>query len=79
LCARWVATLRRRAPQLRVRRNYPYLGRADGLTTYLRRRFPAGAYIGVELEVNQRHLLSDTQSTVAARAAVVDSVVQLFG
>ena len=28
------------APQLRVRRNYPYAGKGDGLTSYLRRRFP---------------------------------------
>lgn len=36
----------------RVRRNYPYLGTADGHTTALRRQFGAG-YAGVELELNQ--------------------------
>ena len=40
-------------PHLRIRRNQPYRGTADGLTTHLRRRFPAGAYAGIELELNQ--------------------------
>ena len=37
-------------PQLHVRFNYPYLGTADGFTTYLRKQFPIG-YSGIELEV----------------------------
>ncbi len=54
LCARWKAVARgNRAPELRVRRNYPYAGKGDGLTSHLRRRFPRGAYVGIELEVNQ--------------------------
>jgi len=36
-----------------VRRNYPYLGKADGLATALRQRYPQSRYIGVELEINQ--------------------------
>ena len=39
---------------VRVRRNYPYRGIADGFTTYLRSRFPGGSYLGIELEVNQK-------------------------
>jgi len=58
LCARWKASLAASAPGLRVRRNYPYAGRSDGLTCYLRRRFPPGAYVGVELEINQRIVLA---------------------
>jgi predicted N-formylglutamate amidohydrolase len=38
---------------LRVRRNYPFRGVADGLTTSLRRRFPDAAYAGIEIEINQ--------------------------
>jgi predicted N-formylglutamate amidohydrolase len=45
----------------RIRRNYPYRGSSDGLTTTLRRVFPALAYIGIELEVNQA-LLSDRRA-----------------
>lgn len=38
---------------LRVRRNAPYRGNADGLTTALRRERPAAGYLGLELELNQ--------------------------
>jgi predicted N-formylglutamate amidohydrolase len=53
LCRRWAALLRRAAPELRVRFNYPYKGDSDGLTTWLRRRHAEDRYLGVELEVNQ--------------------------
>ena len=39
---------------LNVRFNYPYLGKADGFTTYLRKQFPKN-YIGIELEINQKY------------------------
>lgn len=52
-CDAWEASLRATAPRLRVRRNYPYRGTADGLPTTFRQRFPAG-YLGIELEVTQR-------------------------
>ncbi|GIW80196.1 MAG: hypothetical protein KatS3mg105_2003 [Gemmatales bacterium] len=51
-CNRWYAELAQHLPGLRVRRNYPYLGKSDGLTTSLRKSF-ADAYLGIELEVNQ--------------------------
>jgi predicted N-formylglutamate amidohydrolase len=38
---------------LNVRYNYPYLGKADGFTSYLRKQFPEN-YIGIEIEVNQK-------------------------
>jgi predicted N-formylglutamate amidohydrolase len=50
---RWGAHLRRHAPDLRVRCNYPYRGVADGLATWLRRRHPVTRYLGLEVEVNQ--------------------------
>lgn len=53
LARRWRALLCQRAPGTRVRYNYPYRGVADGLATWLRRRYPAARYLGVELEVNQ--------------------------
>ena len=37
----------------RIRRNYPYHGASDGLTTALRQRFSSLAYLGLELEMNQ--------------------------
>lgn len=40
-------------PALRIRRNYPYLGKADGLTAALRKKFAARRYAGLEIELNQ--------------------------
>lgn len=40
-------------PQLKIRFNYPYLGKADGFTSYLRRKFPEN-YSGIEIEINQK-------------------------
>lgn len=57
LCAHWQEALLARDLG-RVRRNYPYAGAGDGLTTSLRRLFPPDAYVGVELEINQRHPLA---------------------
>ncbi|WP_299778501.1 N-formylglutamate amidohydrolase [uncultured Formosa sp.] len=40
-------------PNLKIRFNYPYLGTADGFTTYLRKQFPEN-YLGIEIEINQK-------------------------
>ncbi len=56
LCIAWQAALHESGPEFRVRRNYPYLGSADGLTTYLRKTLRTPRYLGIELEVNQRFL-----------------------
>ena len=52
-CGRWYDALRAAAPDLRVRRNYPYRGASDGLSTHLRAQFPEDRFLGIELEVNQ--------------------------
>ncbi len=54
LCRKWQALL---GDAVRVRRNYPYRGTSDGLTTALRRSFPSSRYAGVELELGQGVLL----------------------
>jgi predicted N-formylglutamate amidohydrolase len=74
LAARWKASLVAVAPGLRVRRNYPYAGKGDGLTNHLRRRFPAGAYVGIELEVNQRIALGAARRHAALRRALIASL-----
>ena len=55
-CLRLQTRLKQKFPHLIVRRNYPYRGTADGFTTCLRSRFPAGAYLGIEVEINQKHV-----------------------
>ena len=76
LCARWRAALGRRAPGLNVRRNYPYIGKADGFTTYLRRRFPANAYVGVEIEINQKHVFGSARRWRELRTLVIDALLE---
>ena len=71
LSARWQAALRARAPHLRVRRNYPYAGWNDGLTTYLRTRFDDRRYSGIELEVNQRYPLGRSTEWTKLRRIMV--------
>jgi predicted N-formylglutamate amidohydrolase len=74
LCARWKASLAASAPQPRVRRNYPYAGKGDGLTSYLRRRFPADAYSGIELEVNQAIVQSGGAPWESLRRILIESL-----
>lgn len=71
LAARWQTAFARHAPSLRVRRNYPYAGNADGLTTFLRRRFDAGVYVGFELELNQAIVAAPAGSWRALRRSVI--------
>ncbi|MDT8448047.1 MAG: N-formylglutamate amidohydrolase [bacterium] len=52
LALSWQRDLQARFPDWSIRRNAPYRGQADGLTTYLRRRF-GPAYRGFELELRQ--------------------------
>lgn len=52
-CEQWKKIIKEENPLLKVRNNYPYLGSADGFTTYLRKQFPKN-YIGIELEINQK-------------------------
>lgn len=53
-CSNWKENLHAIFPEAKIRLNYPYLGKADGFPTYLRKQFPNG-YAGIELEVNQKH------------------------
>jgi predicted N-formylglutamate amidohydrolase len=53
LCAAIKKALLERLPSLCVRRNYPYAGTSDGLTTWLRKRYAADEYCGIEIELNQ--------------------------
>lgn len=71
LCRRWRAQLAVHAPAMRVRMNYPYAGTADGFTTYLRRRFADCDYAGIELEINQRHVLEGGPQWPALRAGLI--------
>jgi predicted N-formylglutamate amidohydrolase len=74
LCARWKAALAALAPNLRVRRNYPYAGKGDGLTSHLRKCFSPDAYVGIELEVNQRIVFAAGRRWTALRGVLIESL-----
>lgn len=75
-CSTWQKTLRAADPRLVVRRNYPYRGYADGLTTALRKRYPDAAYAGVEIEVNQKFPLGDAAAWRALRKVLVTALAR---
>ena len=74
---RW-PVCRNSSPDLRLRRNYPYRGRSDGLTAALRRRHPDAAYVGIELEVNQRFVERRGAPWDRLKALLVDSLKEVL-
>lgn len=80
--AQWKLALEKRNPILRVRRNYPYQGKSDGLMTPLRRCFSPDHYIGIELEINQSWVFSDPDQWQQMRSDIIqalESVLATFG
>ena len=73
-CAAWRQRLRELDPSLNVRRNYPYLGTADGFTTALRQQFGDDLYSGIELEVNQKWPLAGGQEWQRLQAILIESL-----
>lgn len=59
LATAWSDALSVALPDRVVRRNNPYRGAADGMTTAFRRSFSAARYVGIEVEVNQKHVQPD--------------------
>lgn len=76
LCLRWQAALKALAPELRVRRNYPYTGKSDGFTAFLRKRHAAEDYVGVELEINQKRVATESKAWHELRQKLISSLLQ---
>lgn len=76
LAQRWAEALRARLAGWSVRRNYPYRGVSDGLTTWLRTRMAEDAYVGIELEINQRHLNGSGRFPVGVGRAVSEALIE---
>jgi predicted N-formylglutamate amidohydrolase len=58
ICSFLMGLLKEKTASLRVRRNYPYLGKTDGFTAFLRKKYPVSLYAGIEIEINQAVLSS---------------------
>ena len=72
----WKFSIMQKSDNLDVRFNYPYKGKSDGFTKYLRTRFPGKQYIGIELEVNQKftrktETLNNTIKTLSQSLGIV--------
>lgn len=76
LCRAWQSQLLNINRRLTVRRNYPYRGYYDGLTTYLRSRFPEVSYLGIELEVNQEYPKGDALRWRRLRRELVSGLAE---
>ena len=74
LCRRWQIALKEYAAGLRSRMNYPYAGTSDGFTVYLRKRFLEERYLGIELEVIQKHFAAGMTHWRAVRHAIIQSL-----
>lgn len=55
------SALKDKLPEMHIRFNYPYLGKADGFTTYLRRKNFSN-YSGIEIEINQKWVRDNTMN-----------------
>lgn len=71
--AEWMRAIAALDPTLRLRRNYPYTGASDGIQPPLRRRYPPGRYIGLELELNQRYAEAGGRAFTRVRQVLVES------
>jgi len=78
LAQAWKQILCQMRRDFQVRRNYPYLGKADGCTTYLRKRHPTHQYLGIELEVNQRFVSSPRGVWRSVQSLIVESLETLL-
>jgi len=73
----WIETLKTSLPDLKIRRNSPYRGTSDGLTTSLRKEMPDKSYAGIELEISQRFPLGPRREWVNLQRRLVDSIRNL--
>jgi predicted N-formylglutamate amidohydrolase len=61
ICKQFKSELLKEHHNFNIRFNYPYLGKADGFTTSLRKEFPA-QYLGIEIEVNQNFVSANVMN-----------------
>lgn len=74
LCKAWQRTLGIVEPNWNIRRNYPYRGDADGLTTHLRRRASQKEYLGIEIEINQKFPRGPRRRWLRAQQSIIQSL-----
>jgi predicted N-formylglutamate amidohydrolase len=73
-CRQWQARLGIALPHCRIRLNYPYAGKLDGLATHLRRQFASDVYIGLEVEINQKHVKQGGRHWRTFRERIIEAL-----
>lgn len=74
LAWQWLHALRQRRQGLKLRRNYPYQGKGDGLTSLLRKRHSPAHYVGIELEVNQQFVTEGGKVWAVLRTDIIQAL-----
>jgi len=80
ICRSLARFLKESPVALRVRRNYPYLGKSDGFTAFLRKKYGPEVYAGIELEINDDLLLSAGHKTRVAEerlACALEDIIRM--
>jgi len=62
-----------------IRRNYPYLGKTDGMVTHLRKRYSVERYVGIELEVNQEYAMKGSRELKTVVSLVGNVFREMIG
>ncbi|WP_055448865.1 N-formylglutamate amidohydrolase [Lacinutrix mariniflava] len=71
-CKRLKTALLKQDSKLNIRYNYPYLGKADGFTTALRKQFSTH-YLGIEIEINQK-FVSKNSTDLSIKAMLYKAI-----
>jgi predicted N-formylglutamate amidohydrolase len=74
-CNKLRVTLINYFPDLVIRSNYPYKGSADGFTPYLRKQFNERKYSGIEIEINQKHIIKNDRTWLMIKNALRKSLI----
>ncbi len=78
IARQWREVLRCSSVKPRVRLNYPYRGNSDGLTTTLRKAFPADRYAGIEIELNQAIPIAGGRAWQTYRDICIESLSEVL-
>jgi predicted N-formylglutamate amidohydrolase len=73
-CQKW----RKGLPNYVCRSNYPYKGVQDGFVTKLRERYPPNAYLGIELEINQKFPQEEKKEWSAVKSLLSQTALDLL-
>jgi len=78
ICGYLAALLQEEIPSLRVRRNYPYQGKTDGFTSFMRRKHPVKLYAGIEVEVNQALLSQGNKEKKKVEEVLAEGIIRIL-